>query len=112
MAIGAFSKFIQETSKNAALKNLKFIARGKKMGQMYRALSKADKAALSKRAAAAKKPKHVKVQASIRVMGRAKGIPVKLIKKVWHSTKGASTAGRLNAIAKKAGLKVRRVKKN
>lgn len=48
--IGVFGLFMKESRRLAALKNLEIPARGKKLGELYRALTPAQLAALKKRA--------------------------------------------------------------
>jgi hypothetical protein len=48
--IGVFGLFMKESRRFPALKNLEIPARGRKLGELYRALSPAQLAALKKRA--------------------------------------------------------------
>ena len=100
MAVSPYLLFIRKNSQSAALKKLPFIARGKALGKMYKALPAAEKAALVKAAKATPAPKHTKIRASVRKQARDSKVSVGLVKKLWKKTEGSSTAVRLARIAK------------
>ena len=110
MGISPFSLFIRDPKTKAALKGLPITKRGKKSGELYRALSVADKAALVKKAKATPSFKRTKVAKSVLVVARARKVPVTLVKKLWHATKGTSVLCRLRKIAESNKLTLRSLK--
>ena len=110
MGVSPFSLFIRDPKTKAALKGLPIVKRGKKSGELYRALSVADKAALVKKAKATPAYKRVKVAKSILVIARARKVPATLVKKHWHATKGTTVLSRLRKIAESNKLTLRSLK--
>ena len=110
MGISPFSLFIRDPKTKAALKGLPITKRGKKSGELYRALSVADKAALVKKAKATPSFKRTKVAKSVLVVARARKVPVTLVKKLWHATKGTTVLSRLRKIAESNKLTLRSLK--
>ena len=110
MGVSPFSLFIRDPKTKAALKGLPIVKRGKKSGELYRALSVADKAALVKKAKATPAYKRVKVAKSILVIARARKVPATLVKKHWHATKGTTVLSRLRKIAESNKLTFRSLK--
>ena len=110
MGISPFAQFIRDPKVKSALKGLPIVKRGKKSGEMYRALSVADKAALVKRANAAPAFKRTKVAKSVLIVARSRKVPVGLVKKHWHSTAGTTVLSRLRKIAESNKLTLRSLK--
>ena len=110
MGVSPFSLFIRDPKTKAALKGLPIVKRGKKSGELYRALSVADKAALVKKAKATPAYKRVKVAKSILVIARARKVPATLVKKHWYATKGTTVLSRLRKIAESNKLTFRSLK--
>ena len=110
MGVSPFSLFIRDPKTKAALKGLPIVKRGKKSGELYRALSVADKAALIKKAKATPAFKRTKVAKSILVIARARKVPSTLVKKHWHATKGTTVLSRLRKIAESNKLTLRSLK--
>ena len=110
MGVSPFSLFIRDPKTKAALKGLPIVKRGKKSGELYRALSVADKAALVKKAKATPAYKRVKVAKSILVIARARKVPATLVKKHWYATKGTTVLSRLRKIAESNKLTLRSLK--
>jgi hypothetical protein len=110
MGVSPFSLFIRDPKVKAALKGMPIAKRGKKSGELYRALSAAEKAALVKRAQATPSYKRTKVTKSVLAVARARKLPAALVKKHWHSTAGTTTLSRLRKIADANKLQLRTVK--
>jgi len=110
MGVSPFSLFIRDPKTKAALKGMPIVKRGKKSGELYRALSVADKAALIKKAQATPAYKRVKVAKSVLVIARARKVPSTLVKKHWHATKGTTVLSRLRKIAESNKLTLRSLK--
>ena len=81
MGVSPFSLFIRDPKVKAALKGLPIVKRGKKSGELYRALSVADKAALVKKAKSAPAFKRTKVAKTVLAVARARKVPATLVKK-------------------------------
>ena len=111
MGVSPFLLFIKKYGKDASLKGLKFAQRGVALGKKWKALPAAEKAAFVATAKKTATPKRTKVPVTVLKKAVAKGIPLKFVRKSWYSTKGSSTAGRLNKIAKTAGIQVRKAAK-
>ena len=110
MGVSPFSLFIRDPKTKAALKGMPIAKRGKKSGEMYRALGAADKAALVKKAKATPSFKRTKVAKSVLAVARARKVPAALVKKQWHSTKGGTVLSRLRKIAASKNLTMRSLK--
>ena len=110
MGVSPFSLFIRDPKTKAALKGMPIVKRGKKSGELYRALSVADKAALIKKAKATPAFKRTKVAKSVLVIARARKVPVTLVKKHWSATKGTTVLSRLRKIAESNKLTLRSLK--
>ena len=110
MGVSPFSLFIRDPKTKAALKGLPIVKRGKKSGEMYRALAAADKAALIKKAQATPSFKRTKVAKTVLVVARARKVPAALVKKHWYSTKGTTVLSRLRKIAESNKLTLRSLK--
>ena len=110
MGVSPFSLFIRDPKVKAALKGLPIVKRGKKSGELYRALSVADKAALVKKAKSAPAFKRTKVAKTVLAVARARKVPATLVKKHWFSTKGSTVLSRLRKIAESNKLTLRSLK--
>ena len=100
LGVSPFLIFVKESAGNAALAKLAVPARGKKLGQLYAALSAKDKAALVARAKATtptRKPKAVVKASKVR---RALSPYNKFVKANWSAVKGKTAPERMKAIAK------------
>ena len=96
---------------DSTLKGLAIDARGKAQAKLYKALSAADRKTLN--TAAAKHPgfKRHRVQASVRKQIRAAGVPVSKAKNLWFNAKGNGTKAKIQNIAAKLGVKLRKPRK-
>ena len=110
-AVGAYSLFLIQQKNSKALKGLAIVARGKATAKLYRALSAADRTTLN--AAAAKHPsfKHHRITASVRKQIRVAGVTVHKAKPLWFTAKGQGTKAKIQTIAAKLGVKLRKPRK-
>ena len=110
-AVSAYSLFMIQQKNNSALKGLAIVARAKATSKLYRALSAANRTTVN--AAAAKHPsfKRHSVRASVRKQFRVSGVPVNKAKNLWFNAKGNGTKAKIQNIAAKLGVKLRKSRK-